>query len=105
MTKTVTLIQFHNHTKDSDDRLRKSIVNKWFILGDMDSSYEFYDGTDDEGEDSYSDLDCLRYYDTFDDFVNETNEGYMVIHGLKYSTIEMELNFDENRNELNWLIA
>lgn len=105
MVKTITLIQFHNWTEDSDDRNSRNWVNKWFVLRDFESTYEFYDGDDDDtGECIYVEKDCICYYDSFEDFTNEENEGYMVSHRLRYSTIDIDVEVDENNN-IKWLVA
>jgi hypothetical protein len=99
MTKALTLIQFHNATDNSDDRGSSELVGKWFILGDSDRAYEFYDGDDDDtGESIYVEKDCILYYDTIEDFINENNEGYMVQKRLRYSLFEIELPTDSNDN-------
>ena len=103
MTKTITLIQFHNHTEDSDDRSAREVVGKWFIMGNEDVSYEFYDGDDeDTGESIYAEKDCVSYFDSFDDFKRDACPGYMVQRKLRYSTLEVDVSVDDEEN-INWL--
>lgn len=103
--RTITLIQFHNHTEDSDDRTGRTMVGNWFILDDEDAENEFYDGDDDEGDSIYINKSCVSYFDSFDDYLADDNRGYMVRRNLKYTLISMDVNFDEENDNINWNIA
>lgn len=103
MIKTITLIQFHNYTEDSEDRSAREVVGKWFVMGNEDVSYEFYDGEDeDSGESTYVEKDCISYFDDFDDFKQDDHVGYMVQRKLRYSTLEVDVSMDDDEN-INWL--
>ena len=98
----ITLIQFHNHTEDSDDRSPRNMKGRWFILESVNDVYEFYNGEDDNGDPTYDEKYCVSYYDDFNDFMNEENLGYMVKRGLKYSLFTFEIDYDKNTKTINW---
>ena len=98
----ITLIQFHNHTEDSDDRSARTMKGHWYILESLDDIYEFYHGDDDEGESIYTEKRTVSYYDTFNDFFNEEYLGHMVLRGLKYSLLTIEVDYDKIKQTINW---
>ena len=102
MIKTIKLIQFHNHTEDTDDRDARSVVGRWFILGEENCYAEFYDGEDDNGEGTYVEKECVSYFDSFEEYLNDDNTGYMVMRRLRYSTFEFEVEIN-SENNINWI--
>ena len=105
MIKTIKLIQFHNWAYDSDDRLEKNMIGKWFFLDEEDMYYEFYDGDDDNGEPIYNEKVCIKYFDTMDDYLDDDNAGYVQSRRLKYKVIEIDVDYDEISETINWQIA
>lgn len=102
MTKTIQLIQFHNWNDNSDDRSDRQVIGKWFILGEEESSYEFFDGEDDDGESIYVDKDCVKYFDNISDYLADDNAGYVINRRLRYSVIDIEVECDSYEN-IKWI--
>jgi hypothetical protein len=102
MIKTIRLIQFHNHTEDTDDRDARSVVGKWFILGEENCHAEFYDGEDDHGDSVYVDKECVSYFDSIEDYLRDDNAGYMVMRRLRYSTFDFGVEMNDENN-IKWI--
>jgi hypothetical protein len=92
-TRTIELIQFHSGidlTGGCDDVSRNLI---YYVSSLMDE-YDFNVGEDDDGDSEYETRDAVSVFDCLQDLLNEENAYYVSSRGLRYSTIEIEVEID-----------
>lgn len=94
-TKLITLIQFHSGIDltggNADVKIRTT-----YYLNDEDDSYEFYLGEDDNGDEQYDNRSAISVFDCIDDLLAEEFHYFVSGDDLLYSTIEIEVETDEN---------
>ena len=94
-TRTITFIQFQSgidYTGGYDDVSRRQV----YILVDLDDSYEFHMGEDDDGDDMFEDRSAISVCDCMEDYLAERHYYYVATRGLVYSLIEVEVEIDED---------